>query len=279
MSWIPVTGLSLTCFPFHSCTFWQYNARDCPVKDLMMTKYLSVAIEAARRAGEMQLAGLRQPVAVRQATRHDVKLQMDVDCEAIIRDTLRAAFPGHAILGEEEGGDIDATVPTWIVDPLDGTVNYSRGLPHFCTSIALQIDGEMQAGVVYAPVTGELFTAEAGGGAWLNSERIAVSQVDRLDRAIVAMGFAKSVETITGMLTEMHELAHAVHKVRILGAAALDLAYVAAGRLDGFLEYGLRNWDIAAGTLLIREAGGRVQLVPAGQYAWDVRADNGRIPL
>ena len=242
-----------------------------------MTDYLSVAIEAARQAGQLQLDGLKQPIVVREATRHDIKLQTDVECETLIRRLLCEAFPDHTILGEEGGGEIDAQVPTWIVDPLDGTVNYSRRLPHFCTSIALQIADEIVAGVVYAPVTGEMFTAEAGAGAYLNGERISVSAVDSLERAIITMGFSKSVETLTYMLTEMNDLAHAVQKIRILGAAALDLAYIADGRLDGFIEYGLRSWDIAAGILLIREAGGHVDLSPVGKYSWNVRADNGKL--
>ncbi|HEY3379199.1 MAG TPA: inositol monophosphatase family protein [Armatimonadota bacterium] len=241
-----------------------------------MSDYLAVAIDAARQSGQIQREGLHQPIAIREETQHDIKLQTDVDCENRIREILLNAFPDHAILGEEGGGTVDPAVLTWIVDPLDGTVNYARRLPHFCTSIALYQDGEPLVGVVYDPIKEELFTAEAGHGAFLNGERLTVSPVAQLDEAVLAMGFAKSVDTLRAMLHEMHDMVHAVRKVRIFGAAALDLSYVAAGRLDGFIEYGLQSWDIAAGTLLIREAGGRVQLTPVGK-AWDVRADNGRL--
>ncbi|HEX2949796.1 MAG TPA: inositol monophosphatase family protein [Armatimonadota bacterium] len=242
-----------------------------------MTDYLTVAIEAARQAGQIQREGMHRPVHIREATRHDIKLQTDVDCEQRIRAILTSAFPQHAILGEEGGGDIQPDIPTWIVDPLDGTVNYARRIPHFCTSIALYLHGEPVVGVVYAPVTDELYTAEHGSGAFLNGERIHVSDTARLAEATVAIGFAKSVDTLTSMMNEMADLVPSVQKVRIFGAAALDMAYVSVGRLDGFIEYGLRSWDIAAGTLLIREAGGNVQLTPVGTYCWDVRANNNRI--
>ena len=242
-----------------------------------MADFLDVAITAARVAGEIQRAGLRRPVAVRVATAHDVKLQTDVDCEEAIRGILRSAFPDHAILGEEEGGSIDADVPTWIVDPLDGTVNYSRRHPHFCVSIALQVEGRSIVGAVYNPITDELFTAREGQGAFLNGERITVSAVSELRDAMVAIGCGKCDTTVEGTLNAVRELIHTTQKIRILGAAALEMSYIACGRLDGFIEDGLRTWDIAAGDILIREAGGRVQLTAAGEYTWNIRADNGRI--
>lgn len=240
-----------------------------------MPDIITVAIAAARCAGEIQRAQWRQPRIFREMTRHDIKLQTDVECEEAIREIITAAFPDHAILGEEGGGALDAGRPTWVVDPLDGTVNYARQVPHFCTSIAVQRDGRPVIGVVYDPLLDELFVAEEGVGAFLNDERITVSLAADLAAANVAVGFAKSVSTTTNMLAELSQLAHTAHKVRIMGAAALDLAYVAAGRFDGFVEYGLRTWDIAAGTLLVREAGGRVDLTPLDATTWDVRADNG----
>ena len=185
-----------------------------------MADYLSVAVQAARQAGQLQLEGMRKPVTVREATRHDIKLQTDVDCEDLIRAIILEAFPNHAILGEEGGGTIDDATPTWIVDPLDGTVNYARRIPHFCSSIALQIAGETVVGVIYDPVTDELYTTESGSGAYLNGERISVSNVTTVERAAVAMGFAKSMETISSMMQEMHNLVHIVQKMRIFGAAA-----------------------------------------------------------
>jgi myo-inositol-1(or 4)-monophosphatase len=242
-----------------------------------MSEYLEVAIHAARLAGQRQRDGLTRPIEVREVTHHDVKLAMDVECEALIRGILRDAFPEHAQLGEEEGGEISPDTLTWIIDPLDGTVNYSRRFPYFCTSIAVVRGAETLAGVVYAPMTDELFTATRGGGAFRNGVPIHVSAVDSLAWANVSMGFAKSLENIGHMLEHMHDLAHVVNKIRIMGAAALDLSYVAAGCLDGFMERGLRTWDIAAGTLIVQEAGGRVEAHPLGAHTWNVRADNGRI--
>ncbi|HEY3417500.1 MAG TPA: inositol monophosphatase family protein [Armatimonadota bacterium] len=239
--------------------------------------YLEIAVAAVQAAGALQREGWRKPALVRERLRHDIKLQMDVDCEELIRGMITRAFPDHAILGEEGGGKIPADTPTWIVDPLDGTVNYSRQVPHFCSSVAVQIAGKPVAGAVYDPIIDELYTASQGHGAFLNGEQIRVSAVTEIAAANVGMGFAKSVETIAHTFREMQTLARTVHKLRIMGSAALDLAYVACGRYDGFLEFGLRTWDIAAGMLLITEAGGRVFLESVGEYAWDVRADNGHL--
>ncbi len=242
-----------------------------------MPDFLEVAVAAARAAGEIQRRAFRGPLEVRETTQHDVKLQTDVDCEQAIREVLLSAFPEHAMLGEEGGGTLSPEQPTWIVDPLDGTVNFSRQVPHFCTSIALQVQGRPIAGVVYQPLLEELYTAEEGAGAYLNGTRLQVSETAELWAANLAIGFSKSQENIARGLGKICELAQSVSKIRIMGAAALDLAYVAAGRFDGFIEFGLHTWDIAAGTLLIREAGGRVHLTPRGELTWDVGADNGRL--
>ncbi len=242
-----------------------------------MASPLDAAIRAARAAGEIQRDGLRRPIIVKQQSAHDVKLQTDVACEERIRDLLQDAFPGYAFLAEEGGGAIAPDGPTWIVDPLDGTVNYSRRIPHFCVSIALRQAGEEVLGVVYDPINDELFTAEAGGGARLNGARIRVSETRHLRDAIVAVGSGKGPEIINRMAAHLRHLSINAKKVRIMGAAALDLAYVAMGRYDGFYECGLRTWDIAAGALFVREAGGRVEIFSAGDHAWDVRVDNGRV--
>jgi len=242
-----------------------------------MSEYLDIAVTAARAAGAIQREAYRGPLVIREATQHDVKLKTDVDCEQAISEILLGAFPDHAILGEEGGGTLREDQPTWIVDPLDGTVNFSRQVPHFCTSIALQLHGRSLVGVVYHPLLDELYTAEEGAGAFLNGERLAVSDTAELMAANMAVGFSKSPENIARGLGKLCELAHSVNKIRIMGAAALDLAYVASGRFDGFIEYGLRDWDIAAGVLMIREAGGHVQLTAAGEYAWDVVASNGKL--
>lgn len=242
-----------------------------------MPELLDVALAAARMAGAMQRDGLHRPVEVLKVLRHDIKLAMDVACEEAIRAIIREAFPDHAILGEEEGGAIAEDRPTWIIDPLDGTSNYSRRIPHFCTSIAVQQGNRALAGVVYDPVREELFHAVEGGGAFLNGEPIRVSETTDMGMAILAVGFSKSVEAMERTLADVRKLRRRVHKFRILGAAALDLAYVACGRLDGFIEYGLHTWDIAAAGLLIREAGGQIGLTDAGTHLWHVSAQNGRL--
>lgn len=238
---------------------------------------LEIAIIAAREAGALQRAGAHQPLQVREVTRHDIKLQMDVDCEERIKGIIRAAFPDDAMLGEEAGGAIAADRPTWIIDPLDGTANYSRGIPHYCVSIALQETERLQVGVVYDPITDELFTARAGGGAYLNGQPIHVSSVDTLADATVATTFPVSMTAIAHVFAGLGTIARGVRKIRVLGAAALDLAYVAAGRFDGMVAYELRTWDIAAGILLIEEAGGRVHRTPTDGTTWNIRADNGRL--
>lgn len=237
---------------------------------------LATAIAAARAAGEIQRRDLAGPPAVREISQQDIKLETDVACEQAIGAILRAAFPTYALLAEEGGGAIAPDVPTWIVDPLDGTVNFAHRIPYFCTSIALQVDGRIVLGVVYNPLSDELFTALEGEGAYCNGARLAVSEIDDISLAVVTLGFSKAAEERRRGMEEMAQLAQRVSKVRIFGAAALDLAQVAAGRLDGFVEYGLRTWDIAAGTLLIREAGGRVAQMPVRDTVWNLRADNGR---
>lgn len=242
-----------------------------------MSDMLKVAIDAARRAGELQRDGLRRPIEVKKVLRHDIKLAMDVACEEAIRAMIVAAFPNHAILGEEKGGVLAEDRPTWIIDPLDGTANYSRRIPHFCVSIGVQQGDRALLGVVYDPVREELFHAVAGEGAYLNGEPLHVSDTAEIGMAMLAVGFSKTVEAMERTLGDIRKLRKRVHKFRILGAAALDLAYVAAGRLDGFIEYSLHTWDIAAGMLLIREAGGTVALTPTGSHIWDVRAHNGKL--
>ncbi|OPZ85690.1 MAG: Inositol-1-monophosphatase [bacterium ADurb.Bin429] len=242
-----------------------------------MPELLEVAIAAAREAGALQREGLGKPIEVRKMLRHDVKLEMDVNCEELIRRRVTEAFPDHAILGEEEGGAVSPDAPTWIVDPLDGTANYSRRIPHFCVSIAVQQEDQTLLGVVYDPVRDELFHAVTNGGAFLNDNPIHVSEIATMEMAILAVGFSKTVTAMERTLSDVRKLRRRVHKFRIFGAAALDLAYVAAGRLDGFIENGLCTWDIAAGTLLIREAGGVVALTPLGKNQWDVQAQNGKL--
>lgn len=260
------------------------NSRD-------LSKALRAAETAARGAGALMRRNLTRPKVVHAATRHDLKLELDVRCQQLIQRTLAAAFPEVPVLGEE-GGDAPQTAPRrWVVDPIDGTVNYAYGIPHACVSIALQErvaqpqrdaaagDGEFltTVGVVYDPFCDELWTGMTGRGARLNGRRIHVSERP-LREAVVSLGFGKQAEVLEYLAPAFTELVHRVRKVRLMGAAALALCYVAAGRFDAFLEPGLRLWDIAAGGFIVECAGGRFWRQPLdGELRFAVHADNGRL--
>ncbi|HXJ61582.1 MAG TPA: inositol monophosphatase family protein [Verrucomicrobiae bacterium] len=256
---------------------------------------LQTAIDAARAAGGIMRQNFRAPKKINSATQHDIKLELDVRCQKRIERILRAAWPAIAILGEEGVvGDPEAG-SRWVVDPIDGTVNFTYGIPHACVSIALQMQTNRQAkpastpalaagdfctllGVVYDPFCDELWTAVRGQPARLNGQRIRASRRPRLDQAIVAIGFAKEVATLDRMLPTFNQLIHRVRKVRIMGSAALALTYVATGRMDAYVEYGLRLWDIAAGGLIIECAGGDFWSQPlSADYAYQLLASNGRV--
>ena len=212
----------------------------------------------------------------------DLVTRLDVEAQTLIVDGLRAAFPGEPIVAEEaDAVDPIRDGPVWLVDPLDGTTNFVHGLPPFAVSVARARDGVVELGMVHAPYLRELFWGASGCGAFLGERRIAVSQRDRLDDALLATGFAYDVRT--NPRNNLREWAHMAVRARGLrraGAAALDLAYVAAGRLDGFWEYRLRPWDVAAGALLVLEAGGRIHSLGGdGDWLWcgDVVATNARL--
>lgn len=223
---------------------------------------------------------LRAVKRINEATQHDIKLELDVRCQKLIEQKLRKAFPSITILGEEGIlGNPDAPV-RWVVDPIDGTVNFAYGIPHACVSIALQTAAQNTfrsvVGVVYDPFCDELWTAIHGQKARLNGKDLQASKRKRLDEAIVALGFAKHSFTLEKMLPAFNTLIHRVRKVRIMGAAALSLVYVATGRMDAYIEYGLRLWDIAAGGLIVECAGGEFWSEPVGgDYTYQVLASNG----
>lgn len=252
---------------------------------------LKIAEEAARAAGELMRANLNRAKRVNSSEQHDIKLALDVRCQKLIERQLRAKFPEAAVFGEEgTAGDIHAET-RWVVDPIDGTVNFTYGIPHACVSIALQrrtrasrpgehpdAAFETLAGVVYDPFVEEMFTATKGGTAKLNGKRIRVSDRSRLDEAIVTIGFAKSAASLEKMLPQFNALVHKVRKIRIMGAAALALVYVAAGRFDGYVEGGVRLWDIAAGGLILERAGGDFFNEPVGMdHTYRIVANNGKL--
>lgn len=232
---------------------------------------LPAAVEAAQEAGSIMLRHLRRTKQVTAATRHDIKLELDVRCQQRIARRLRSALPAASIFGEEGiEGDLGSAW-RWVIDPIDGTVNFSYGIPHACVSIALQrrsrpgrlpteaayADGyETCLGVVFDPFTGDLWTATADGPASLGGRVIRASARNRLGEAIVALGFAKTRRTLNRMLPMFQTLIHRVRKIRIMGSAALSMTYVASARFDAYMESGVRLWDIAAGGLIIQRAGG-----------------------
>ena len=264
------------------------------------TVALRCAVQASRAAGKLMRANLRSAKKINAATQHDIKLELDVRCQKSIEHSLLRAYPGIPILGEEGiVGDPEAPV-RWVVDPIDGTVNFTYGIPHACVSIALQRkvpgSGRRAAhhasrithhdscpyrsllGVVYDPFTDETWTAIRGGPARLNGKVIHVSKRAKLNEAIVALGFAKQRYTLDKMLPTFNGLIHRVRKIRIMGAAALSLVYVATGRMDAYVEYGLRLWDIAAGGLIIECAGGEFWSRPVdGDHTYEIVASNGRM--
>lgn len=225
---------------------------------------LSFAIQTARDAGRILVDRLGRALQVSNKGDIDLVTEADLAAEKFIIDRIRSHYPRPAILAEESGASDDATIISgesewkWIVDPLDGTTNYAHGYPCFCVSIGLERAGKIEIGVIYDPMRDEIFAAERGQGASLNSRRIRVSDVDDLNQAMLCTGFPYNVRERANFARDFTNFTMQAQAVRRDGSAALDLAYVACGRFDGFWEDGLNAWDVAAGVLLIEEAGGRV---------------------
>lgn len=227
-----------------------------------MHPMLNIAVRAARSAGKVIVRSIEQldKIDVQTKGQDDFVTSVDKDAEQTIVEIIRKSYPEHTIIGEEcgllEGTDNDYQ---WIIDPLDGTTNFVKGIPHFCVSIALKVKGKADQAVVYDPIRGELFTASRGKGAQLNGVRIRVNQHKSLAGTVLATGFPfKQKQHINAYLEMFKALFTKTADMRRAGSAALDLAYVAAGRIDGFFEIGLKPWDTAAGELLVIEAGGLV---------------------
>lgn len=246
-----------------------------------MTQYLEVAQEATRAAGELLCSHFEKPLTVNATTAHDIKLEVDVLAQNLITEILLRRFPAHALYGEEGIVGDQSSDYQWVVDPLDGTVNFFFGIPHFCVSIALRLRGEVIAGVIYDPIRDELWSGEKGQLPRLNGNAIRVSPRAALAEAVVSIGLAKTSATIEAGLPLLEQMVHRVRKCRMLGSAALDLAYVACGRLDAYIEQGISLWDIAAGWLLVEAAGGRVELEARTDLPDKFRiiASNGRLDL
>jgi myo-inositol-1(or 4)-monophosphatase len=218
-----------------------------------------VALRAAGTAGRLHLRWLNKTKTTRKSNALDLVTEADKEAEAAIIATIRRAFPDHAILAEESGASEQRSAHRWIIDPLDGTTNFAHGFPAFCVSIAYEHRGRVQYGVIFDALRKELFTARRGKGAKLNGKPIRVSKANALATALLATGFPYDRrERRRFYLAFWENMMTRVEGVRRAGSAALDLASVACGRLDGFWEFGLKPWDIAAGSLLVEEAGGKV---------------------
>lgn len=234
-----------------------------------MHPMLNIAVRAARRAGTIINRAMNRIGDIHVDTKghQDYVTEIDRDAEAAIIQTLHDAYPDHAILAEESG-EQGSSDYLWIIDPLDGTTNFLHAYPQFAVSIALQVRGELDQAVIFDPVRDELFTASRGVGAQLNNRRIRVSDCRNLDSALIATGFpVRNVKQLDSYLPTLGALLPKVAGVRRAGAASLDLAFVACGRLDGFWEYGLQPWDVAAGILLVQEAGGIVSAPNGSEYS------------
>lgn len=245
------------------------------------TMMLSFAIETARRAGALLLAGLERRRSLELKSAYEVVTEVDRESEALIVAAIRHTFPDHAILAEEGGGIEHPSPFLWLIDPLDGTNNYAHGFPFFAVSIALMEHDELRLGVVFDPLRDELFFAERGAGAWRNDQRLHVSDTPVLAASLVSTGFPYDYATTTDNNTRQFSRIQArTQGVRRAGSAALDLAYVASGRLDAHWELRLKPWDTAAGALLVLEAGGRLSDWRGQPWnPWNDRlvASNGRI--
>jgi myo-inositol-1(or 4)-monophosphatase len=245
-------------------------------------RFLATAVEAVVRAGEFQRSKLGSRIRVVKKGAIDLVTEVDLEIERMFRAMIAERFPDHTVLAEEmgEGGGSDAR-HRWVFDPLDGTSNYASGIPIFCSTLALEVDGVPVVGAVFDPMRNELFTAERGVGAWLNGERLQVSETARLSDGMLVTGFPYDVrERLDDLLGLFGAFLARARAVRRLGSAAIDLCWTAAGRMDAFWEQGLKAWDVMAGGLLVQEAGGRVTAIdgsPWNPHSGHVIASNGHL--
>ncbi|MCI0706803.1 MAG: inositol monophosphatase [Ignavibacteriae bacterium] len=248
-----------------------------------MSTLLELATETAIAAGRFlkQNVGKIKQIDRKLGQETNLVTEIDRKAESMIIERIRKRYPQHGFLGEESGGQETDSEYKWVIDPLDGTTNFTHGLPIFCVSVGLEHKGELLLGVVYDPNMDELFTTEKDGGAFLNNKRIHVSTTNKLGESLLVTGFPYDIKTRTdGIVAHFENFLKASQAVRRLGSAALDLCYVAAGRFDGYWENSLNPWDMAAGVLLVQEAGGTVsdfRGFPSTIYQKPVLATNGKI--
>ncbi len=252
-----------------------------PLSKAESGRLISFTSDIAREAGAILKQGFTKVRHVRMKGKIDPVTEFDVRSEKFIKGAIQKTFPDHDILAEESGGEDKKSPYRWIIDPLDGTVNYAHEIPVYCVSVGIEYEGVCTVGVVYDPERDELFTAGRGLGAKLNNQHISVSSESRLDGAILATGFAYDIRTARknnlGLFARMVKSAQAVRR---LGSAALDLCWTACGRFDGFWELGLHPWDSAASIVIVQEAGGKVTQLDGGPYSiynFGILASNGRL--
>jgi myo-inositol-1(or 4)-monophosphatase len=272
------------------------------MKSVSLPSALNVCIKAARAAGKVMRDNWYEPKKINADEAHDIKLELDVRCQALIEKILAVAYPEIPALGEEgTTGDTSAEY-RWVIDPIDGTVNYAYGMPHAAVSIALQSSGDKWRaagdkiggrrapnlvtrhdghisiiGVIYDPFTDELWTTAIGQPTRLNGKIIHVSDRSRLEDSIVALGFSKKQENFEKSLPHLIRISRQAKKIRIMGSAALELTYVASGRLDAYIERTINLWDVAAGALLVENAGGEFYAMPAPGGKLRMCASNGKL--
>ena len=239
------------------------------------SQFLRTAIDAVLRAGDIQLARFGSDVRIEKKGAIDLVTEIDVEVEEMFRALIAERFPDHDVLAEEMGQTTRGARHRWVFDPLDGTTNYAHGIPIFCSTVALEIDGVPTVAAVYDPNRRELFSAERGQGAWLNEAPLHVSEARTLIDAVLVTGFPYDIREpqrmreIVGLFTGFLAEARAIRR---LGSAAIDLCWVAAGRMDGFWEQALKPWDVMGGALIVQEAGGRVTNTDGS--AWDAHRGN-----
>ncbi|MBJ7425111.1 MAG: inositol monophosphatase [Akkermansiaceae bacterium] len=242
---------------------------------------LELATHAALEAGKLLRKHFGSEAVVDESCQHDIKLALDKESQELITKILLGAREGDALYGEEGIAGNQESSRQWIVDPIDGTVNYYYSIPHFCVSIALRVHGEIVVGVIHDPMMGETWTVEKGAPAHLNGKVIATSKRAVLAESILYVGCGKDDAALRAGMDRFQRASLLARKIRMMGSAALGMAYIACGRFDGYIEARVSLWDIAAGQLLLETAGGNVELTPVNGYddAYSIVASNGKIPI
>jgi myo-inositol-1(or 4)-monophosphatase len=246
-----------------------------------MENDLDLAVQAALEAGKLLRKHFGKSLTVDEEHHHDIKLALDKESQDLITNILLFACPDDALYGEEGIAGNQDSKRQWIVDPIDGTVNFFYGIPHFCISIALRVDGVVVLGVIHDPMVGETWTIEKGGQPMLNGEPVKVSPRTKLEESILFVGCGKDTEALNTGIERFHKASLRARKMRMMGSAALGMAYISCGRLDAYVESTISLWDIAAGQLLVEAAGGKVTLSqkPGKSDSYSIVATNGKIPI